>query len=407
VSFKLVCTAAETFADLLPSFEGALGEAAIFEGGKRPLFQRGLNTGDSNGIINGLREGLEFILKLGLALTEVEQVFLFASPLCLLFSLSPFLFFSFFSFFLEERKEKNAEMRTSEVLVFYFALLTYQTLGLVQFDNTKPMLDVNGEQVDAHDGMIVQFLPPYGLYYRYAIEYGLYTEVGHLRENGGGCLNHCTTCGGFRFDHNVSVWTSPSLESGTWTLVTREALPFKDRPLATYYRPKVVYNEVTKLYVLWINYAPGGYGNAGRYLSATSSTPEGPFSIAIENIVLDPWVGNHGDLDLFRDIDGSAYVIYTCYCSQSGASMIGGTVDEGGGVGGVSVVLLTPDFLNATATRSSPLANGAGTNAPIFAEAPALFHREGYYYALVTHVCCFCHWWRCISFHCHTPSRSL
>jgi len=298
-------------------------------------------------------------------------------------------------------------MRTSEVLVFYFALLTYQTLGLVQFDNTKPMLDVNGEQVDAHDGMIVQFLPPYGLYYRYAIEYGLYTEVGHLRENGGGCLNHCTTCGGFRFDHNVSVWTSPSLESGTWTLVTREALPFKDRPLATYYRPKVVYNEVTKLYVLWINYAPGGYGNAGRYLSATSSTPEGPFSIAIENIVLDPWVGNHGDLDLFRDIDGSAYVIYTCYCSQSGASMIGGTVDEGGGVGGVSVVLLTPDFLNATATRSSPLANGAGTNAPIFAEAPALFHREGYYYALVTHVCCFCHWWRCISFHCHTPSRSL
>jgi len=107
VSFKLVCTAAETFADLLPSFEGALGEAAIFEGGKRPLFQRGLNTGDSNGIINGLREGLEFILKLGLALTEVEQVFLFASPLCLLFSLSPFLFFSFFFFFFgrEERKK--------------------------------------------------------------------------------------------------------------------------------------------------------------------------------------------------------------------------------------------------------------------------------------------------------------
>jgi hypothetical protein len=66
---------------------------------------------------------------------------------------------------------------------------------------------------------------------------------------------------------------------------------------------------------------------------------------------------------------------------------------EGARLGGgttVSVVLLTPDFLNATASRSDPLANGAGTNAPDFAESPALFERDGFYYALITHVCCFC-----------------
>ena len=27
--------------------------------------------------------------------------------------------------------------------------------GVVQFDNSQPVLDVNGQQVDAHDGMIV------------------------------------------------------------------------------------------------------------------------------------------------------------------------------------------------------------------------------------------------------------
>ena len=58
--------------------------------------------------------------------------------------------------------------------------------GVAQFDNTVPVLDVNGAQVDAHDGMIVQFDAPHGLYWRYSIEYGNYSEVGHLRSNGGG-----------------------------------------------------------------------------------------------------------------------------------------------------------------------------------------------------------------------------
>ena len=255
--------------------------------------------------------------------------------------------------------------------------------GVAQFDNTVPVLDVNGAQVDAHDGMIVQFDAPHGLYWRYSIEYGNYSEVGHLRSNGGGCANHCGTCGGFRMDHNVSVWTSPTLESGSWTLVTREALPIASRPVGSYYRPKVVYNPTTKTYVLWVNYAPGGYDNAGKYLSATSPTPAGPFTIAIADVVMDPWTGNHGDFDLFRDGSGegaSAYILYTCYCGPGGSS--GGTT--------VSTVLLTPDFLNATTTRSAPLANGAGTNAPVWAESPAFFSSGGFYFALITHVCCFC-----------------
>ena len=270
----------------------------------------------------------------------------------------------------------------SRLALLLLLLLASAAALVVQFDNTAPVVDVGGTQVDAHDGMIVQFDPPHGLYYRYAIEYGLYSEVGHLRSNGGGCLNHCDTCGGFRFDHNVSVWTTPTLANRSWTLVTREALPIKTRPVASYYRPKVVFNAATGLYVLWVNYAPGGYGHNGHYLSATSATPEGPFEIAVVDVVMDAWTGNHGDFDLFRDSDGRAYVLYTCYCGPGGTH--GGTT--------VSVVELTADYLNSTANRSAPLANGAGTNAPVFAESPALFKNEaaGYFYALITHVCCFC-----------------
>ncbi len=176
-------------------------------------------------------------------------------------------------------------------------------------------------------------------------------------------------------------------------------------------RPKVVYNPSTRQYVLWVNYAPGGYGNAGHYLTATSATPEGPFAIANRNVTLDPWVGNHGfvywrlaicarsgiapllpltppthvvyrDYDLFRDVDGSAFVLYTCYCGPGEPRVGGGTT--------VSVVKLTPDYLDATPFRSAPLANGPGANAPLFAESPALFRWGGFYYALLTHVCCFC-----------------
>lgn len=224
---------------------------------------------------------------------------------------------------------------------------------VVTFNNIAPVLDVNGAQVDAHDGMIVQHKPN-GLYYRYSIEYGLYSEVGHLRSNGGGCANHCTTCGGFRFDHNVSVWTSPTLGSGTWTLVTREALPIATRPLATYYRPKVLYNPSTQQYVLWVNYAPGGYGNAGhvsfyaKHPAPTKKTnhlkpfkpnstspprlhlPRDPLRWQTETSRWTPGWETTGpfpsvphplrnrtspphqtarDYDLFRDVDGSAYVL--------------------------------------------------------------------------------------------------
>lgn len=55
---------------------------------------------------------------------------------------------------------------------------------------------------------------------------------------------------GFRTDHAVNVYSSADLV--LWKF-EGEALPFRSRPLGIYFRPKVVYNQQTHEYVLWVN----------------------------------------------------------------------------------------------------------------------------------------------------------
>ena len=134
---------------------------------------------------------------------------------------------------------------------------------LVTIQNNIPRRDAANVLMDAHDGNIVQHLPG-GPYYWYAMEYGNYSEP----RGDDGCAVQKPWAAGFRPDHNISVWSSPDLV--TWSLKEREALKIKDRPLGIYFRPKVVYNPRTRLYVLWVNYmeypAPYryGYGRCGR-----------------------------------------------------------------------------------------------------------------------------------------------
>ena len=93
---------------------------------------------------------------------------------------------------------------------------------------------------------------------------------GIYRKFGKGC--------GFRTDHELNVYMSKDLSS--WTYVG-DALPVNGtRPEGIYFRPKVVYNPKTSLYVLWINYLPpantplGAYPNA-TYLVGTSEKVRG------------------------------------------------------------------------------------------------------------------------------------
>ena len=76
-------------------------------------------------------------------------------------------------------------------------------------------------------------------------------------------------------DHNISLYTSPTLESGTWTLAAKNILPVESRPVGIYAVPNVHWNPRTGLWVLWVNYlfdptSPAGEFAHSRYLTATS-----------------------------------------------------------------------------------------------------------------------------------------
>lgn len=82
------------------------------------------------------------------------------------------------------------------------------------------------------------------------------------------------------------------------------------------FRPKVVFNVHTNLYVLWLN-TPGFTGDGYRVL--ISSTPTGPFTLTSKPILRDSaipdWQGNQrtqdGDEGLFVDHNGVAWLVWS------------------------------------------------------------------------------------------------
>ena len=190
----------------------------------------------------------------------------------------------------------------------------------------------------------------------HAVSYGLCKEP-----VGMGCDQTPDKCG-FRLDHNISIWRSRSMASGSWEYVSLAVAP-SERPAGIVYRPHLVYNPYTRAYVLWFNYVLPSGGYAG-YAAATSASPAGPF-VVVNTLVNTTRGPGAGDFDLFVDpSSGAGYVIYS---SQYW----------------MSVEALTPDFLYSTG-RSSALFP------EYFVEAPVMFLRGGRYYALFGHCCCFC-----------------
>jgi beta-xylosidase len=103
------------------------------------------------------------------------------------------------------------------------------------------------------------------------------------------------------------------------------------------------------------------------YAAATSASPEGPFKLVTPstNLTRNNATSHAGDGHIFVDDDGSAYFIYSAQYYMS-------------------IEQLTPDYLASTG-KSSPLFS------EYFVEAPFMFKRNGTYYALFGHCCCFCY----------------
>jgi hypothetical protein len=240
--------------------------------------------------------------------------------------------------------------------------------GTTQFDNTSPRLTSTGAILDDHDHQIRRFAPD-GPFFMYALEYGNYPEPPRY-----GCDGISAHGAGFRLDHNISVWTSPSLASGSWKFV-RHAMEVAERPAGIIFRPDAIRVPSTGDYVLWMNVAvPGVIG--ATYAAARASTPAGPFRLAEKVVGLSPAnrTGRAGDFHLFSDpADGKGYVIYSAD-SQ------------------VWIAELTDDYLGTTGQHFGPFPQppGAPAGQTGSVEAPSLFARDGVYYALMGWCCCFC-----------------
>lgn len=229
-------------------------------------------------------------------------------------------------------------------LFFTLAILVITTLSFipsaltqnVTISNIQLRYDTGGNVIDAHDGGLTKFGDRY---YLYGTAYG--------------------NTDGFTTANHYHCYSSADLT--TWTfhgdLITNP-------PSGVYYRPHVIYNAATHKYVLWYNWYATLWN--GQYGVATSDTPQGPFTIQNQNVAVKYLSSGVGDENLFVDTDGTAYLIYNTISGHD-----------------VSIERLSSDYLSSTQQSS-------GFLPPTFCEAPAMFKRNGIYYALFDTCCAFC-----------------
>lgn len=237
------------------------------------------------------------------------------------------------------------------------------TCGASTFiDNTVPRLDISGAIMDSHDFSLHKY-PNLPGYYLVSIAYGDCHEPAKQ-----GCDQTPDKCG-FQPNHTINVWHSNDLSSGTWTKVTT-AVDLSNRPPGTIFRPDAVWNPNTNEVVLWYNWlnAQGVYEGYAAY---TAPTPAGPYTRMREavNVSMQNATENCGDFHLFIDpANNTPYVIAGC-----GFHMW--------------IERLMPNMLDS-AGDTSP--TGRHLFDEYFIEAPALFYRNGVYYAVFASCCCYC-----------------
>jgi sucrose-6-phosphate hydrolase SacC (GH32 family) len=123
-------------------------------------------------------------------------------------------------------------------------------------------------------------------------------------------------------------------------------------------RPKVIYNERTKQFVMWMHIDKDDYSYSQAGV-AVSSSPEGPYNY-IRSIRPNGQMSR--DMTVFKDDNGKAYLIYA---SEDNNTM--------------QVCLLSDDYLSPTNKYIRILENQRR-------EAPAMFRHNGKYY-LITSLC--------------------
>ena len=203
-----------------------------------------------------------------------------------------------------------------------------------------------GDAIDAHDGEIALFN---GTYYLYGTSYDCGFEWGNKNAPFCGFKVYSSkdmlnwTDRGFLFDAKTEVWQT-RCNGNTYGC----------------FRPHVIFNSKTQLYVLWINV----YDNVSGYRVFISKTPVGPFTeVAEPKLAVNsnaPAAGlNNGDHDTFIDDDGTAYLAYTDWRTK----------------GTIVIEKLSSDYLTGTGEVVTSVTDGQ-------TEAPGMFKRNSIYYVV-------------------------
>ncbi|KAJ3702866.1 hypothetical protein LUZ61_006571 [Rhynchospora tenuis] len=121
-------------------------------------------------------------------------------------------------------------------------------------------------------------------------------------------------------------------------------------------RPKVIYNDLTKTYVMWMHIDNANYSKASVGV-ATSQNPTGPFQYLYS---IQPHGCESRDMTIFKDDNRKAYLIYS---SEDNTEL--------------HVSPLTDDYLNVTNEFKRIFVRR-------HREAPAIFKFEGTYYMITS-----------------------
>jgi beta-xylosidase len=212
----------------------------------------------------------------------------------------------------------------------------------------KPWKDTSGNTINAHGAGIL-------------FHNNMYYWYGELKGDSTYRYDKISTWECYRTEAGgVSCYSSKDLTHWQYKGIALQTVTADSshvlHPSQVVERPKVIYNDKTKKFVMWMHVDCPDYSKAACGV-ATSSNPTGPFTYLN---TIHPLGNDSRDMTLFKDDDGCAYQISS---SENNSTL--------------HIYLLDDSYLNPTQNYIQIFKNK-------YREAPAVFKRKGKYYMITS-----------------------